>query len=47
MAAANQTVADVMGDLTSALGSVSSVAIANLDRSESAAASIRETLEIV
>jgi methyl-accepting chemotaxis protein len=47
MAAATQTVTDVMGDLTSAIGSVSGVATANLERSESAAASIRETLEIV
>jgi methyl-accepting chemotaxis protein len=47
MAAANQTVTDVMGGLTSAIGSVSAVATANLERSESAAASIRETLEIV
>lgn len=47
MAAANQTVTDVMGDLTSAIDSVSTVATANLERSESAAASIRETLEIV
>jgi methyl-accepting chemotaxis protein len=47
MAAANQTVTDVMGDLTSAIDSVSTVTTANLERSESAAASIRETLEIV
>ena len=47
MAAANQTVTDVMGDLTSAIDSVSTVVTANLERSESAAASIRDTLEIV
>jgi len=41
------TVTDVMGDLTSAIDSVSTVVTANLERSESAAASIRDTLEIV
>jgi methyl-accepting chemotaxis protein len=47
MAAANQTVADVMGDLTAAIDRVSAVITANIDRSEMAAGSIHETLEIV
>jgi methyl-accepting chemotaxis protein len=47
MADANQTVTDVMGDLTTAIDRVSAVVTANLDRSQEAAASIRETLEIV
>ncbi len=47
MAQANQTVADVMGDLTAAIDGVSAVVQDNMDRSEMAASSIRETLEIV
>jgi methyl-accepting chemotaxis protein len=47
MAEANQTVANVMGDLTAAIDGVSAVVQANMDRSEMAASSIRETLEIV
>jgi methyl-accepting chemotaxis protein len=47
MARANQTVADVMVDLTSAILRVSAVVTANMDRSEMAAGGIRETLEIV
>ena len=47
MADANQTVANVMDDLTEAIDRVSAVVTANMDRSEMAAASIRETLEIV
>ena len=47
MASANQTVADVMVDLTSAIERVSAVVTANMDRSETAAGGIRETLEIV
>ncbi len=47
MASANQTVADVMVDLTSAIQRVSAVVTANMNRSEMAAGGIRETLEIV
>jgi methyl-accepting chemotaxis protein len=47
MAQANQTVADVMGDLNAAIDGVSTVITANMHRSEMAASSIRETLEIV
>ncbi len=47
MAEANQTVADVMDDLTAAIDRVSEVITANMDRSEMAAGSIRETLDIV
>jgi methyl-accepting chemotaxis protein len=47
MAEANQTVANVMGDLTAAIEQVSAVITANMERSESAAGGIRETLEIV
>ena len=47
MADANQTVATVMVGLTTAIDRVSAVVTANMDRSEQAAASIRETLEIV
>jgi methyl-accepting chemotaxis protein len=47
MASASQTVAYVMGDLTAAIDRVSAVVTENMDRSEMAAASIRETLEIV
>jgi len=47
MAAANQTVGQVMVNLTTAIDSVSTVVTANLDRSQSAAAGIRESLEIV
>jgi len=47
MARANQAVEAVMDDLTNAIDKVSSVITANIDRSEVAAASIRETLEIV
>jgi methyl-accepting chemotaxis protein len=47
MAGANQGVAAVMGDLTAAIELVSSVISANMDRSETAAANIREALEIV
>jgi methyl-accepting chemotaxis protein len=44
---ANQTVAGVMGDLTTAIDQVSSVITANMDRSETAATSIREALQVV
>jgi methyl-accepting chemotaxis protein len=47
MADANGTVALVMDDLTTAIDRVSAVITANMDRSEMAAANIRETLEIV
>jgi methyl-accepting chemotaxis protein len=47
MAGANETVAAVMGDLTTAIDRVSAVITANIDRSEMAATNIRETLEIV
>jgi methyl-accepting chemotaxis protein len=47
MADANQTVAHVMVDLTTAIDRVSTIVTANLDRSQQAAGSIRETLEIV
>jgi methyl-accepting chemotaxis protein len=47
MADANQTVAHVMVDLTAAIDRVSTIVTANLDRSQQAAGSIRETLEIV
>ncbi|MGZ6268602.1 MAG: methyl-accepting chemotaxis protein, partial [Candidatus Limnocylindrales bacterium] len=47
MADANRTVADVMGDLTAAIDQVSVVVRANMERSEMASASIRETLDIV
>ena len=47
MANANQTVANVMVHLTSAIERVSAVVEANIDRSEMAAGGIRETLEIV
>jgi methyl-accepting chemotaxis protein len=47
MAEANQTVANVMGDLTAAIEQVSGVITTNMERSESAAGGIRETLEIV
>jgi methyl-accepting chemotaxis protein len=47
LAEANQTVANVMGDLTAAIEQVSAVITANMERSESAAGGIRETLEIV
>ena len=47
MADANQTVANVMDDLTAAIERVSAVIRANMERSEMASASIRETLDIV
>jgi methyl-accepting chemotaxis protein len=47
MASANQAVASVMGDLTSAIERVSDVITANMHRSEMAAGGIRETLESV
>jgi methyl-accepting chemotaxis protein len=47
MADANQTVASVMDDLTAAIERVSAVVRANMERSETASASIRETLDIV
>jgi methyl-accepting chemotaxis protein len=47
MADANQTVANVMDDLTAAIERVSAVIRANKERSEMASASIRETLDIV
>ena len=47
MAEANQAVANVMGDLTTAIDQVSSVASGNLDRSETAAAAIREAMQVV
>jgi methyl-accepting chemotaxis protein len=47
MADANQTVADVMNDLTTAIERVSGVVATNMDRAEMAASSIRDTLEIV
>jgi methyl-accepting chemotaxis protein len=47
MADANHTVAKVMGDLTAAIERVSAVITANKERSETASASIRETLDIV
>jgi methyl-accepting chemotaxis protein len=47
MADANRTVANVMGDLTAAIEQVSAVITTNMERSESAAGGIRETLEIV
>jgi methyl-accepting chemotaxis protein len=47
MAEANRTVANVMGDLTAAIHQVSAVITTNMERSESAAGGIRETLEIV
>jgi methyl-accepting chemotaxis protein len=47
MADANRTVASVMDDLTAAIDQVSVVVRANMERSETASASIRETLDIV
>jgi methyl-accepting chemotaxis protein len=47
MADANRTVANVMDDLTAAIDRVSVVVKANMERSEMASASIRETLDIV
>jgi methyl-accepting chemotaxis protein len=47
MADANQAVASVMGDLTTAIEQVSSVVADNMERSEIAAAGIREALEVV
>ncbi|MGZ6273942.1 MAG: hypothetical protein ACXWM8_06595, partial [Candidatus Limnocylindrales bacterium] len=47
MADANRTVASVMDDLTAAIDQVSVVVRANMERSEMASASIRETLDIV
>jgi methyl-accepting chemotaxis protein len=47
MADANRTVANVMDDLTAAIERVSVVVRANMERSEMASASIRETLDIV
>jgi methyl-accepting chemotaxis protein len=47
MAGANQAVAGVMSDLNESIESVSSVTAGNMERSESAAARIRETLETV
>ena len=47
MARANRTVGDVMNDLTRAIERVAAVTTANIERSEMAAANIRETLEIV
>jgi len=47
MADANRTVSNVMDDLTAAIGRVSVVVRANMERSEMASASIRETLDIV
>jgi methyl-accepting chemotaxis protein len=47
MADANQTVSNVMDDLTAAIERVSVVVRANMERSEMASASIRETLDIV
>ncbi len=44
---ANQAVASVMDDLTSAIEQVSAVITANMDRSETAAMSIREALQVV
>jgi methyl-accepting chemotaxis protein len=47
VASANQAVAAVMDDLTTAIDRVSAVISDNIDKSELAAAGIRETLEIV
>jgi methyl-accepting chemotaxis protein len=47
MVSANQTMTQAMSDLTAAIAVVSTVIGANLTRSETAAASIRETLDIV
>ncbi|MGZ6315575.1 MAG: methyl-accepting chemotaxis protein, partial [Candidatus Limnocylindrales bacterium] len=47
MADANRTVSNVMDDLTAAIERVSAVVRANMERSETASASIRETLDIV
>jgi methyl-accepting chemotaxis protein len=47
MAEANRTVTNVMDDLTAAIDRVSVVVKANMERSEMASASIRETLDIV
>jgi len=47
MAAANKTVADVMGPLTAAIDRVAAVITASMDKSEKASGSIGETLEIV
>jgi methyl-accepting chemotaxis protein len=47
MADANRTVSNVMDDLTAAIERVSVVVRANMERSEMASASIRETLDIV
>jgi methyl-accepting chemotaxis protein len=47
MADANRTVANVMDDLTAAIERVSVVVRANMERSQMASASIRETLDIV
>jgi methyl-accepting chemotaxis protein len=47
MAEANRTVANVMDDLTAAIDRVSVVVKANMERSEMASVSIRETLDIV
>jgi len=47
MVGANKAVAGVMSDLNAAIGSVSSIIVGNMERSESAAANIRETLDTV
>ena len=47
VAAANQTVSGLVGDLAAAIEKVSVEIAANMDRSESASAGIRETLDIV
>jgi methyl-accepting chemotaxis protein len=47
MVDANHAVASVMGDLTTAIDQVSSVAAGNLERSETAAAAIREAMRVV
>jgi methyl-accepting chemotaxis protein len=47
MVGANKAVAGVMSDLNAAIESVSSIIVANMERSESAAANIRETLDTV
>ncbi len=47
MVDANQAVASVMDDLTTAIEQVSTVVEANTERSETAAAGIREALEVV
>jgi methyl-accepting chemotaxis protein len=47
MVGANKAVAGVMDDLTEAIESVSSVIVGNMERSQEAAANIRDTLETV